>query len=112
MDHARNSIWEAARRTVLEIRFDTEGRPLNRAVRTVSNIKPARRHHSRRAAEVVRQLRLEAEGQIRTLKILGVASLLITAAIAILALTSASGAAPTIQQGFAVIHQFVGGFLS
>ena len=54
MDHTRNSIWEAARRTVLEIRFDTEGRPLNRPVRTVSAIKPARRIQSRRAAEAVR----------------------------------------------------------
>ncbi len=112
MDHTRNSIWEAARRTVLEIRFDTEGRPLNRPVRTVSAIKPARRIQSRRAAEAVRQLRQEAEGQIRTLKALGVASVLITAAVAILALTSVSGAAPKIQQGFAVIHQFVDGFLS
>ena len=112
MDNGRNSIWEAARRTVLEIRFDTEGRPLNRPVHAVSAARPARRHRSRRAAEAVRQLRQEAEGQIRTLKVLGVASILITAAGAFLALSSAAGAAPKIQQGFAVLHQFVGGFLS
>ena len=112
MDNGRNSIWEAARRTVLEIRFDTEGRPLNRPVRTVSAIKPARRIQSRRAAEAVRQLRQEAEGQIRTLKALGVASVLITAAVAILTLTGVGGAGPKLQQGFAVIHQFVDGFLS
>ena len=47
-----------------------------------------------------------------TLKILGVASILITAAVAVLAFSSAAGAAPKIQQGFAVLHQLVGGFLS
>lgn len=112
MDNKNNSIWAAARRTVLEVRFDSEGRPLNRPVRALSAVKPARRHSSRRAAEVVRKLRNEAEAQIRTLKVLGVASVLITATVAILAFTSATGAAPKIQQGLAVIEQFVDGLLS
>jgi hypothetical protein len=112
MDNKNNSIWAAARRTVLEVRFDSEGRPLNRPVRALSAVKPARRHSSRRAAEAVRKLRNEAESQIRTLKVLGVASVLITATVALLAFSSATGASPKIQQGFAVIHQFVDGLLS
>lgn len=112
MDNMNESIWAAARRTILEVRFDSEGRPLNRPVRALSAVKPARRATSRRAAEAVRQLRTEAEAQIRTLKVLGVASLLITATVAILAFTDATGAAPKIQQSLAVIHQFVDGLIS
>jgi hypothetical protein len=112
LNNRNNIIREAARARILAVRFDSEGRIVNRPVRAVSKVKPARRHTSRSAADAVHKLRSEAEAQIRTLKVLGFTSLIAAAAVAFLTLSVATGAAPKIQQGVAVLTQFVEGFLS
>ncbi len=112
MNDRYNTIRETVRARILEVRFDAEGRLLNRPVRAASGVKPVRRHASRSAAEAVQKLRREANAQIRTLKVLGFAASFAIAAIGLLTVAAASGAAPKIQQGFAVITQLVEGFLS